>query len=254
MAPKIHELLAIEPDAKNEANTRIEGVSRKFAKHANFDETLKTYSPLNEADMDLPDEEFKPMATTVADELEYLHPFVIRMLDIIAQKEASNAEAKADLIVEKADGTELVIAEQVQVSTLVQLENLWKSSLEPLYRGIPVADVLRRWTPHPNRDNVIVTDTKRTQRTRDEKKVIVLYEATEKHPAQTQLIQEKHVVGHFTMEACSGAMTDAQKKKIVGNVQRLIAGIKKARSRANLSPVKVVYLGEKMIHFVMTGE
>jgi hypothetical protein len=65
----------------------------------------------------------------------------------------------------------------------------------------------------------------------------VLYDATDKHPAQTQLITDDVIVGFWTMVKQSGSLPKSEKKKLATRVEKMLDAIKAARERANSAPV-----------------
>ena len=61
----------------------------------------------------------------------------------------------------------------------------------------------------------------------------MLYDATEHHPAQTQLISEDVVVGTWTTVKQSGAMPAPMKKRVLKRIETLANAVKFAREQAN---------------------
>ena len=89
--------------------------------------------------------------------------------------------------------------------------------------------------------------------TKTEKKVtpVILYPATEKHPAQIEKVTEDVPVGTFTLSVISGATTAIQKANVIAVLDDLIIEVKKARTRANSVEVQKVYIGKTLTDLVL---
>jgi len=81
-------------------------------------------------------------------------------------------------------------------------------------------------------------------------KGIVLYDATEHHPAQTQLITEDVVVGHWTTTKFSGAIPRPRKKVLLERIRQLADAVKFAREQANSIEADDQKVGRKVLDFI----
>ena len=90
-----------------------------------------------------------------------------------------------------------------------------------------------------------------TSKTKKVQKPIVLYDATKEHPAQTQLITEDVVIGHWSTVKHSGALPMPKKKKILENIEKLNKAVKFAREEANSIDTKQLYIANKIFKFVL---
>jgi len=70
----------------------------------------------------------------------------------------------------------------------------------------------------------------RTQKT---KKVYIKYDATDKHPAQTELVDEDVPTGTILEQQWSGLITPSLKADLLDRVETLYRAVVKARSKAN---------------------
>ena len=77
------------------------------------------------------------------------------------------------------------------------------------------------------------TEPTKTHRTAKVQEAIVLYDATEKHPAQTQLITKDVIVGYWNQVKQSGAITRGEKRKLLEKVEAVLNAVKSAREEAN---------------------
>ena len=122
---KLHELLAVEGDLEGTYRKIIEETRTTFSKKPDhFFGFVRTLEWFTEGMPDHP-EEHKAMDTTVSDKLEYQESHIIRYLDAVLQKEATNQKAASDLIVNGR-----TIAENVPATFLLGLESKLKHILE----------------------------------------------------------------------------------------------------------------------------
>jgi len=251
---KLYELLAVEKDVKNVMDKIMTETAETFTKRADhFVEISKTYEPMVESDEDRPDEEFHPMVTTVPDKLAYTEGHMSRAIDVLLQKDRTNQKAKADIEVECSDGTKKVLLADVPVTMLVELENLLAKIRDNVYTKIPTLDPSRVWKEDKERNHCYKAEPFKRQRTRKCNKAIVLHPPTDKFPAQTQLVVEDLPVGNWIHKASSGALSPKQKSDLISRIDRLIAGVKIARSKANDVDADTAQLGKKMFRFINEG-
>lgn len=247
---KLHELLAVENDIKDVFSKIIDETTKTFnQKSSHFQETRKKYHPFKAEDTDISDEEFIPMVTTVSEKLKYATGSFIRMIDVVLQKEKSNQQACADLIVEAPDGTTKTIIEKVPVIFLVQMENIF-TRIRGVFSEIPTFDPAKVWKKDETGIGIWKADDIKRIRTKKVPQVIVKYDATKEHPAQTELVQIDTAVGEWIHSTKTGALSPKQKSQLLDRIDRLIAGIKIARAKANNLEVENVHVGRQFFNFI----
>lgn len=250
---KLHELLAVEKDAREVFSKILEETLKTFNQRSgHFAETRRTYSPLNVEDKDCPDEEFTAMVTTVKDKLDYTQDSIVRFVDIELQKERANQKASANVIVELPDGKTETILENAPVTFLVQMESLL-DRVRKIYQNIPTFDPAKEWVVDETRDNVWKSDPITKIRTKKMPEVIIKVEATEKFQGQSEIIMMDKPVGTFSQTSSSGALSPKQKSQILARIDRLIAGIKIARSKANVQETDNDKIGMKLFNYINQG-
>lgn len=250
---KLHQLLAVEGDAKT-AMTKVlqEGRKTFTQRSGHFNEELKTYQPLDEKDNDRPAPSHSPMVTTVKAKLDYVEGHVKKAVDVLLQKERANQVAKASVQVAKGDGTKITLIEDVPVTVLVQMEK-HLAELRSMYDAIPTLDPAKVWTKSDTKENVWKAAPVVTQKTRKEPKVITKHPGNDKHAPQTELHFLDQVVGRFTTEVSSGALSPKQKSRVLGKIDALIAGVKIARAKANDIEVEDAHMGDAIFQFINSG-
>jgi hypothetical protein len=82
---------------------------------------------------------------------------------------------------------------------------------------------------------------------------LVLYPATEQHPAQTQLITKDVVTGQWDERKFSGAATRADQEALLGRIRKLQEAVKLARETANSAEVDKQRVGSPILDYVFGG-
>jgi hypothetical protein len=247
MANKLHELLAVEQDRKHKANQAIGETIKVFTKQdAAFDGMLKHYVAMEEDSEQIPDES-KEMVSTVKDKLQATIEAIVVGLDAHLSKEETNSAgiAKAELVVDNTNfGT-------FSATSLLALE-AQLSKIKELYQAIPTLDSTRKWT-FDSQKGFYKTEEEVKFRSIKRPKVVVKYEATKEHPAQTELLYLDFQVGKYETTYTSGKITMAQKATLLKRIEDLLESVKIARSKANNVEVNNLKTGEKIFAFINKG-
>lgn len=247
MANKLHELLAVEQDRKHKANHAIGETKKLFEKKApHFDGMVKRYIALEEDSEEIPDEN-KEIVTTVKASLEEAIEDIVKGIDAHLSKEETNASgvAHAELIV---GDTNLGI---FSATSLLALES-HLVKLKELYAEIPVLESTKKWHLDPQQ-GVYKTDEEVKFRSIKRPKVIVKYEATKEHPAQTELLYLDFQVGKYETVYTSGRVPITHKNQMEQRLNQLLEAVKVARSKANNVDVKNITVGKKIFDFIHKG-
>jgi len=194
--------------------------------------------------------EEKMITTTVGQKLEYVSESLIRYVDVLAQKERTNQEAKADVVFD--DGS--VFLKDIPATMLLALENhleRWRL----MYHSIPTLQPGIEWISDPDQGEGVYKSVNPEIRNKTEKVIRhkVLYDATDKHPAQIEKWTEDAPIGRFINVRWSGMISPAEKSKLLGRIDTLISSIKKARMRANTQEVVKISLGKKIFDYINKG-
>lgn len=246
---QLHELLAVEKDIKATAEKILTEAQALFSnKKDHFQGAKKTYHPYVQEDNDRPEGGIKPVVTTVDQKLGYIFPYLVKQFDHIIQKEKTDAIAKASIIIETEDGQTNTIASDVPVIALVQYETLL-TRIRGVLENIPTLDPAFEWSKDST-DGLYKTNEIIRQRTRKTNRPIVLYAATDKHPAQTQMVTEDVPVGDWKEIATSGAYSPIEKSRLLARVDMLIEAVKRARARANKTDTVNDKIGQVLVNFI----
>jgi hypothetical protein len=222
---KLNAVIAIEKDVKNHAHKIGSAAYHLAQKPAVFEGIYKTYRPKEEGD-DLPPER-KHAQYKVHALLEEVQEAHAQLIDVTIQKDLANASAKADLVVEGH-----VIYKGIPVTTLLFLEKQL-TDYRSFVSALPVLDIAEEWVEDKNDAHFYRSAIVATHRTKKVQKGLTLYHATEHHPAQTAIITEDIIAGHWETEKVSGAIPKKRKDRMVKRIDLMILAVKTTREEAN---------------------
>lgn len=226
MASKLNQWLAVSKGVQARAKDTITAAYHVLQKPVPLSGISRTYQPRNE-DGDTFPEEHTLVQVTAEGLLADVTASLTELFDVTATKEWANCDAKADVVV---DGVTLLAA--VPVTYLLFLEKQLVD-LRAFVAKMPVLDPAETWTRDPATGSW-VTEPAETNRTQKVPFNHVKAEATEKHPAQVEVMYTDVVVGTWTKRSFSGAMPAARVQELTDRVDRLAAAVKFAREEANM--------------------
>lgn len=248
---KLHAVLAVYDDRKK-TMAKILGETMKTltSRQTHFLGSSKTYRAFEENDKDIPRSEIKHVVTTVGDKVDYFEERASNFIDVVHQKENANCKAFGTIQIDRDGQESEVIAENVPVQELVQLENLFVQFRSQVYNNIPTLDPNKKWEEDPNNPGYHRTEAYNTVRTRNSPRVVQLAIATKEHPEQAQIIHEDKPVGEYTMVDFSTCITPKDKADKLERLDELIEAIKKARSKANQTEAPKDKIAHKLFKFI----
>lgn len=223
--PKLNQIVAIEKSVKSRVYGDITDLHKSSQKAELFSGFSKNYRKRDEDSEDYPPEQ-KKVQLEATDLLQHIAKLLSELLDVTASKDYANTHAVADVVVE---GQTLV--KDAPVPYLLFLEKQL-TDLHTFVDKLPTLDSADDWVSDPN-SGLYKTAPIATQRTKKVQKPIVLYDATEKHPAQTQLITEDILVGYWDTVKQSGALPVPRKRELLERLEKLSQAVKFAREQAN---------------------
>ena len=208
--PKIQQFLT--PVHHGWHKDRISGINRTYAP---LDETGEVFQAEN-----------RSVQVRVPDAIDKVTLQIADFMNIIATQEYSNTLAKADVLIDKVE-----ILKDVPISALLFLEKQL-IDLHTLAANLPTLSTDRIWTEDDAR-HCYVTSPEQTAKTNKKIEVIVKYEATKEHPAQTEMVSLDRTIGHWTTIHMSGALPEKERDAIVARIEALRDAVKIAREKAN---------------------
>lgn len=225
------QIVATEKNTKSEATKVLTKIHRASNQGGLFEGFTKKYKPKDENGVKFPSESRK-VQLTVQEALELYRDNVCPLLNVTATKDYGNLTAVADV---EVDGK--VLLKAVPATNLIFLEKQLHN-IRTFIEGLPVLDSSEEWK-YDEAAGMYKTDPVDTVRTKKVQKAIVLYDATDRHPAQTQLISEDEVIGTWSTVKQSGAIPVNVKRTYLKKVNELIEAVIKAREAANSKHVEL---------------
>jgi hypothetical protein len=242
---KLHQFLALQADAKGRGEGDLTKAFQAVDKTALLSGVSKTYASRTEDGYQLPAEGTKlqlRVPVIMADAI----PAMIRQFDIQATVDGGNQIAKADVVVNG-----VTVLTDVPVETLLFLEKKMVNLVQFIEK-LPVVDEAEDWEDagdlsFKSRPSVKARTDKVPER-------FVKAAATDKHPAQVEILYLDQPVGDWTTIKFSGAITPARKRDLLSKVQLLQSAVKVARAEANSTEVTDRKIGQQIFDFLGWAE
>lgn len=245
MTHKLNQIIAIEKGVKSRVQSVIDEIYKAIQKAPLFEGMNREYRPKDDEGDKLPGER-KVVQARVIDLLGMVRLAETELMNITAQKEQANTLASAPVLV---DG-KTVLGPQ-PVTTLLFLEKRltdWRT----LVSKLPELDIAEVWQFDAD-SGIYKTEPVQTHRTVKTQKPIVLYDATDKHPAQTQLITQDEIAGFWHTTKQSGAIPRQRKLALLERADKLLIAVKQAREEANaLETADRVNIGGQVFEFLLS--
>lgn len=222
---KLHQVIAIEKGNKAQALKDITAAYQTFQKPALFSGFVKQYEPTHEEGLRHPEKRQRvqyraeALLATVAETMT-------AMVDMAASKDWANTIAKADVVVD-----DVILLKDAPATFLLFMEKVLKDLKDELEK-IPELDQANDWNRDEN-TGVWKSQPVQSHSTQKVHRAIVKYDATEHHPAQTELITEDQIVGYWTTVKLSGAIQSPRKALLRKRAGKLMDAVKMARAKAN---------------------
>lgn len=240
--PKLNQIVAVVAGKKTRTEKDFGDLNKIVQKPELFHGLNRQYQPIEEGGEELPAEAKFPQKNA-REIVTNVRDILTGIIDAVATQEYGNQTAKADV---KVNGQ--VIIKQVPVTVLLYLDKQL-SDLNTFVGNIPTLDPAERWT-YNDQTGQWQTEVVKTVRTKKTQKPIVLYQATDKHPAQTQLITEDVTAGHWLTTKYATVMSATEKQGIQARIAQLQEGVRIAREEANGVEVEQIKIAEPFLKFV----
>lgn len=243
---KLCQITALLTGKKTSIQKTLTEIYHKFQKPALFNGLTKRYYPLDEEGETYPDEK-QYYQQSVQECLDEMRESLTTLIDLVATQDNTNCIAKADVAVEDSIAP-ITILKQVPVTHLLFLEK----QLTDLYTAVsalPTLDPQEKWNFDPN-NACFMSEPSETNKTKKVPRTHVKYEATEHHPAQTEMYHEDVVVGRWKTTKSSTAIPATDKMKFLNKINKLRDAVKIAREEANTVEVHQVKYGQAIFNYV----
>lgn len=246
----LHELLAIESSVKNQADKCREETKDGFEKKRHlYHAKLVTFRSNDEGVADKTEEQLD-LQSTIPEQVDWLREFLENAMDTAYRVAEANTLARGDVTIEGGD----TLLEKVPATALLDLEKRVKE-IHDFVAAIPTLDPAKGFQPDPERGKGVYK-ARLEEKTRKKKiqRPLELAAATDKHPAQVQLVSEDVPVGTILTQEWSGLITPAMKATLLARTDTLARAVKQARSRANAQEVpEGKKVGKVLLDFIFQG-
>jgi len=241
---KLNQILAIEKGIKTRVYGEFTELHQATQKPGLMNGFHKSYQPRDEDGETYPAESQKVQHNST-DVLDRVAHGLAELFDITATKDWTNCTARAGV---QVDGR--VLLKDVPATYLLFLEKQL-SDLHTFLSKMSELDPGADWNADPG-TGLFKTDPMTTQRTKKVQRPITLYEATEEHPAQTQLITEDVIAGQWLTIKYSGAIAPPRKKQLLARIEKLSNAVKFAREQANSIEATEKKLGREVFDYLFS--
>ena len=239
---KLNQIVAVLNGKKNQTQKALTETYKKLQKGSLFEGLSRTYTPADEDGEAQPPEK-KNVQFNAKQACNEVRETLTDLFDVTATQDFGNCEAKSDVVV---DGN--TVLSGVPVTYLLFLEKQL-TNINTFIQTIPVLEPGETWNWDENAD-CYATDPTHTNRTKKVPRSHILYEATEKHPAQVEMYHEDVIAGQWKTIKFSGALAAQEKNEMTQRVRRLQEAVKFAREEANSMEVEQIKIGNRVFDFV----
>ncbi len=243
--PKLNQINALVTARKGDAEKQVTELYKLIQKEALFAGRERTYRPLDEINGQKLPAESQRVQQRADDLIRQAREKWTELWNLVGTQDVGNTQARADIVV---DGK--VLLASVPVTSLLFLDKQ-VNDLETFISKLPTPDPAEEWTHDPN-TGLLRGKANESMRTSKEPTVIVKYDATKEHPAQTELFTKDVPVGTWTQILYSGCIPTDRKNAILARVRKLQDAIKLAKEQANLLDVERQKVGDPLLEFVFS--
>lgn len=240
---KLNQVVAVEKEIKQKVTVAVTEVHQISQKQVLFNGFEKVYEPLDEGGEKFPAESQK-VQYRVSEILETLSKNFQELFDSTATKDFANCAAKANVVVNGE-----VLVKDAPIPFLLFLEKQL-DYVKTFIQKLPTLDSVDVWNEDTNSGLWRTAETV-THRNKKVQKPLVLYPATEQHPAQTQLITDDVLAGYWHLTKLSGAIPATRKAELLEKVATLSKAVVEAREEANTSEAPEITVGKTIFNFIL---
>jgi hypothetical protein len=240
---KLNQVVAIEKGVKSRVYAMTSELYKAEQKPDFFTGFTKNFQKTNEDGEDFPPEN-KRVQFRVDEMLAQVSKGLTELFDVVATKDWANCNARADVVV-----GDTVIVKNAPATYLLFLEKQL-NDVRSIIEKLPTLDEAEDWRKDDN-TGLYKTGNIATHKTKKVQKPIVLYDATKEHPAQTQLISDDVIIGHWQTVKLSGAIPAPEKQQLLERVDELGKAVKFARETANQSDAEAINAGKAIFEYLL---
>lgn len=240
---KLSHVLAIEKQIKTESDGKLTKLYHQIQSTPLLNGISRVYKPTDEEGERLPSEK-QEVQVRYSEVLKDTVAAVSPMYDIVAQRDLANCKARADVVV----GGKTILKD-IPAVTLLYLEKQLVH-ISTLIDKLPELALTESWA-YDNTTDTHRTDAVETTRTKKLAKPFVKAPATDKHPAQVDVVTEDVLVGYWLTTKFSGAIPRERKRILRERIAELLIAVKTARETANQEAAPKISVAKEVFDFLM---
>jgi len=240
---KLNQLLAMKKGITTRVKSEVDELHHRSKTFAYFLGTVKKFKSKVEGGDEFPTETTK-VQLRVEDHINALSKAYSSLINIEASIDYANLKATTNLSVEG-----IMIAENVPATHLLFLKKKVED-VTTFIKALPLLEEAEDWERDES-TGLYRTEPTSTAKTKKIQRAIILSQATDKFPAQTQLITEDVVVGYYELTKLSGAITSLRKREILNRCELLLRSINIAREAANMIEADSVNIGDNIFQYLL---
>lgn len=242
---KLNQIVAVEKGVKSRAEKDLTEAHHGLKKADLVNGLSRVYKPKNEDGEQFPPEN-KKVQVRAEDVIKRTADILAELFDVTATKDFGNCYATADVVV---DGKVLVQA--APVTYLLGLEKRLVL-LHEFVKELPRLSDADSWA-HDPATGVWITPEEVTHRTQKVPQAFKKAEATDKHPAQVDVVHVDQVVGYWHLTKRSGAVPADRVRQLIDSVEKLQRAVKMAREQANMVDVEMKRVGRGIMDYLFAA-
>lgn len=202
------------------------------------------YTPSDDEGETLPNES-SLVKSSIPEVIERVVGLAEPYINAAAARDYSNMSAVADVVL---DGQVLVA--KAPVTYLLYLDNVL-TDLTTWVQGLPTLDPGENWT-WDSQVQVYKGREVSSQKTVSEKTPLVLYPATDKHPAQVQVVDRPRVVGVWRRTKFSAGIPLTEKRALLERLGKVQQAVRLAREEANMIEAQTPSVARPLLDFIFS--
>lgn len=239
---KLNQLLSIEKNVKNKREDELTKLYQDVQKQDLLNGFSKTYQAKTENGDVLPPQT-KKVQVKAEDTLKAVKRALVDVFDVVAQKDATNCTATADV---EVDGKKIMTA--VPAVHLLFMEKKL-ADLAQIVKKLPVLSQDESWELD-QAQGLFRTPAVEQISTKKIEEFKVIVPPTKEHPAQTVKVTEDVAVGTWKTVKFSGALPKDRIQELTERVDKLTRAVKYAREEANQTKAVELKTGEAAMSYI----
>lgn len=209
----------------------------------------KTFTKASEDDLDL-NPELKPVTIRADDLIREVWSEAEKLINAAATKDYGNAKVTADVVLGEGANARTILKDAPPTLLLWLQHTL--TDLRTVIDRMPENAPEHDWTWDPDKGHFVSAPTQ-TSRVETRKDGLVIHPPTDKHPAQTTVVDRPVITGTWTTVHYSGGLEADAKRKMEERVQELLDAIRNALTNANATTVDIKQPARMMLDYITEG-